>query len=297
MKKVLTTLFLITTTTLLGQSFGSIGSNWYYSEDEGGTAPPNTAYRHLKSVADTTIKGVTTHKIVSTWYTHKGDTIVTGSVYVYENSDTVFIYNFKKDKFQTIYIFKGSQGDTLTLDILQSLSGRTDSVYQVLIEKVETIIVDGFPLKKFHVIPLDPINFPGAENYYLSRIGGLNWFIPIIPYPSVPESGGPIRCYSDNQIDTNFQKVACDYRLKVSINETKIGPGLTIFPNPVHTILSIHSRETITRIEIKSIIGELLHTTNELQLNCEIFRNGIYILTVFFESGERVEKKIIVNAP
>ncbi|MEO6168305.1 MAG: T9SS type A sorting domain-containing protein [Chitinophagales bacterium] len=293
-QKLLLTTFLLTITTFLfGQNFGSIGTQWYYSEHAGGAAPPNSEYLHLQSVADTVIDDVTTHKIVRTYYKFNGDTVTFDPIFVYEQSDTAFSYNFQMARFQAIYIFNAQQGDTLTLDFPEPLPSETDSTYRLVIDTVETVIIDGISLKKYRTIALDEFQFYNG-GYFMDRIGGLDWFFPRAVI--IPEAGGPIRCYSDDQIDTSFQLIACDYRLVTSINEVSTTTQINVFPNPVQNKLTIQSEQPIETVELKDLTGKILIKTSQLNLNCEQISNGVYILTVYFKSGQKLEKKIIKNA-
>jgi hypothetical protein len=292
-KLLLTTILLTFTTLLFGQNFGSIGTQWYYSEHAGGSAPSNSEYLHLKSVSDTILNGVTTHKIVRTYYKFNGDTVTFDPLYVYEQSDTVFMYNFQKAKFQSIYIFNAQKGDTLTLEYPEPLPWSTDSTYRLVIDTIETLIVKGVSLKKYRTIALDRHQFH-IGGYYIDRIGGIDWFFP---RPDIiPEAGGPIRCYSDNQIDTSFQSIACDYRLFSSINEINSNFKINVFPNPVQNELTIQSEQPISRIELNDITGKRIMTTNQFYLNFDYLNNGLYILTIYFNSGQKLNKKIIKNA-
>jgi hypothetical protein len=289
-KFILTIILLTITTFLFAQNFGSIGTQWYYSEHASGAAPPNSEYLHFQSVADTVIAGLTTHKIIRTYYKFSGDTVTFDPIYVYEQSDTAFMYDFQKAKFLKIYIFNAQQGDTLTLDFPEPLPWSTDSTYRLVIDTVETVIIDGVPLKKYRTIALDELQFFNG-GYFMDRIGGLDWFFPRAAI--ILEAGGPIRCYSDNQIDTNFQSVACDYRLVTSIDETNA--NFQIFPNPFQNEITIQSDQPVERIEVFDFTGRTIINSRQLNLNLDHVSNGIYILSIYLKSGQRLEKKIIKN--
>ena len=204
---ILTTILLTFSFSLLGQEFGTIGTQWHYSEHAGGACPGNCEYLHHESVMDTIISGQLTHKITQTYYKHTGDTVNFDPIYLYEQSDTVFMWSFSKSKFLTTYIFNGNIGDTLILDAPDTLSW-TDTTYRLVIDTIINLTIDGVPLKKYRTIALDDYTFWNG-GYFMDKIGGLDWFFPRAAI--FPEAGGPIRCYSDAQIDTSFQSVACDY--------------------------------------------------------------------------------------
>lgn len=274
---ILTIVFLIFTSSAFGQNFGLVGTEWYYSEHAAGTSPPNSEYLHLESVSDTVIEGKTTHKIVQTYYKYTGDTVSFEPIYVFEQSDTVFMYNFQKSKFLTLYIFNGNQGDTLTLDAPDTFS-TSNTTYRLVIDTVINTIIDGVPLRKYQTIALDDYQYY-SEGYFMDRIGGLDWFFPRLI--TIPEMGGPIRCYSDLQIDTNFQTVACDHRLLISIQELNDNSNIEIYPNPASDKLTINSSQAIQRIDLHNMSGQFKATTQELNLDISELTNGLYILTIY----------------
>src|SRR5688572_8832892 len=139
--KVLFTIILLNFSTFLfGQHFGSVGTQWFYNVSGGSGSPTDAEYWHLQSVADTVIKGVTTHKISRTYYRYVGDSVTSTPLFVVERADTVFMYNFQKAEFQPIYIFNASKGDTLTLPVAEKYSGTKDSTYRLVIDQVETLL-------------------------------------------------------------------------------------------------------------------------------------------------------------
>lgn len=290
---ILTVIFLPIASIAFGQNFGTIGTQWHYSEHAGGFAPPNSEYLHLVSVADTVIDGQTTHKIIQTYYKYSGDTVNFDPIYVFEQSDTVFMYSFQKSKFLILYIFNGNQGDTLTLDIPYTLPWTTDSTYRLVIDTIINTTVDGVQLKKYRTIALDELQFWNG-GYFMDRIGGLDWFFPraII----IPEAGGPIRCYSDTQIDTSFQTIACDYRLISSIPDLTDNYDVKIYPNPTTDVLTIKALQAITRIDLYELTGKFVGTSQTPSVDLSELTSGQYIITIYFATGQKIEKKIIKNA-
>jgi len=160
----------------------------------------------------------------------------------------------------------------------------------LVIDEVETVMVDGVSLKKYRTSALNEFQFFNG-GYFMDRIGGLDWFFPRATI--IPEAGGPIRCYSDAQIDTSFQSVACDYSLVTSVNRLEVNTEITVFPNPVQDILTVKSEEPIERIELCDLSGKILITTSQLSLDCKHLSSGLYILSIYFKTGERHDEKII----
>lgn len=278
--------------SLLGQDFGTIGTQWHYSEHAGGACPGNCEYLHLESVMDTIISGQTTHKITQIYYKHTGDTVHFDPIYLYEQSDTVFMWSFSKLKFLTTYIFNGNIGDTLTLDTPDTLSW-TDTTYRLVIDTIINLTIDGVPLKKYRTIALDDYTFWNG-GYFMDKIGGLDWFFPRAAI--FPEAGGPIRCYSDAQIDTSFQSVACDYILYTSIDELTDENDIEIFPNPTKDFLTIKSEQPIKKVEVYDMTGKFVLTTRETIVDFSNLGVGQYILVIHLKAGQKIEKKIMKNA-
>jgi len=288
---ILTIIFLTIASNLLGQNFGAIGTQWHYSEHASGGCPGNCEYLHLESVADSVISGQTTHKILQTYYRHTGDTVRFDPIYLYEQSDTVFMWSFSKLRFLTTYIFNGSIGDTLTLDAPDTMIW-ADTTYRLVVDTIINVLVDGVPLKKYRTIALDDYGFWNG-GYFMDRIGGLDWFFPRATI--IPEAGGPIRCYSDAQIDTSFQTVACDYILYTSVDELAYNDDIKIYPNPTTDLLTIKSKQPIEKIDLFDLNGKLVATTRELTIDFSDLTSGQYVLIIHLTTGQKIEKKIIRN--
>ncbi|MDY6801407.1 MAG: T9SS type A sorting domain-containing protein [Bacteroidota bacterium] len=289
---ILAIVFLIVSTNLFGQEFGAVGTEWYYSEHAGGACPGNCEYLHLQSISDTVIDGITVNKITQTYYKHNGDTALLNPIYIYEQSDTVFLYNFSNSKFQTLYIFNGNQGDTLKLDSPPDDMEWTEPTYRLVIDTVITVEVDGIQLKKYGITPLDDYQFWNG-NYFMDRVGGLDWFFPRAAI--IPEAGGPIRCYIDSQIDTSFQTVDCDYRLISSIFELENKFGVKVYPIPTSGQIVIESEMLVKTIKLFDMSGRLKETTANLYVDISDFATGQYIMTITFVNGQSVNVKVAKN--
>jgi len=274
-----------------GQNFGVVGTEWHYSEHAQGACPGNCEYLHLKSIADTVIQAKTTHKIIQTYYTHFGDTVLFDPIYAYEQSDTVFGYNFQKARFLTLYIFNANIGDTLTLDAPDTMF-LPDTTYRLVIDTIINTIVDGVPLKKYRTLALDYHTFWNG-GYFMDRIGGLDWFFPrgVI----IPEAGGPIRCYSDVQIDTSFQAIPCDYREILSIPSLSDNKNVRIYPNPSTGKFMVDGRWNMDDgIQVFDLFGREVPShinrhTSYIEVDMSHRPKGVYIIRV----GEAVRKLVL----
>ncbi|MCH8904243.1 MAG: T9SS type A sorting domain-containing protein [Bacteroidetes bacterium] len=289
---IITIILLIITSNAFGQNFGVVGTEWYYSEHGLGGAPYNSEYLHLESITDTVIQGQSSHKIIQTYYKYNGDIVTLKSIYLFEQSDTVFLYSFQRSKFLILYILNGNPGDTLTLDVPYDFIF-PDSTYRLVIDTVININIDGIPLKKYGTTALDYYQFYNVGGYFMDRIGGQDWFFP--RQGIFPEAGGPIRCYSDLQIDTSFQAVACDFRLISSVNE--VGQEVNtvlVYPNPVKNELNISLKNNGGAcIIVYNLLGK---SVKEVTFNQEIITidlsdllSGLYLYRINDSRGRLID--------
>lgn len=287
-------LLVLITLRAIGQDFGAVGTQWYYSGNALGACPGNCEYIHLESVADTTINGKTTHKILHTLYKMSGDSIALNALYVYEEADTVFMWSFTKARFLTTFIFNGSIGDTLTLDAPYE-DEWLDSVYRLVIDTVITTVIDGVPLKKYRTTPLDDFFF-SYEGDFMDRIGGLGLFFPL-GGAFILEIDGPIRCYSDAEVDTSFQSIACDYVLLTSVDDLPGKSDVVAFPNPTTGPLTLSSEQTITQVDVFDANGRRVATSTRPTLDLSDLPNGQYLLSIHLVDGRQEEGQVLKVDP
>ena len=128
----------------------------------------------------------------------------------------------------------------------------------------------------------------------IERIGSPYWFYPAIGI--IPEGVGPIRCFTDNQIDTNFQEVKCDHLVLISINEQPPTNDLFVYPNPVKDFITIESEQKIENISIIDASGKKLTTSENQKIDLSPFNDGLLMIKILLDNGSIIEKKIIKNA-
>ena len=235
-----------------GQEFAPIGAEWYYSSSAGGAAPSLSEYYHLVVEQDTTINNRTLRKINRTYYRYRGDSVKLTPYFIYQQADTVFFYDQEINKYYRLLIFNANQGDTLLLDIPYDNFHLEDTTYRVVIDSVVTEIYDNTELKKYVLDQID--EFGWYYSFYLEKVGGYEWFLPIGIY-TIPEHDGPIRCYHDNEIDINFWGNDCEYRIINSLDDF-FAERFTIFPNPTSGLVEVSSEFKINRIAVLDISGK-----------------------------------------
>jgi len=277
---------LLLSSPLLAQDFGAVGTEWYYSDNHGGGAPPHANYHHLRSVADTLFQGKTAHKLEITYFSRFGDSSQRAPIYVYEENDTVFLYSSYKARFIAIYIFSAQAGDTLIYEFPEPLSGFPDSTFRVRVDSVYIANIDGVNLKHFKV---HSINIPYIEHTIIEQIGGTQWYLPY--FTAIPETPGPLRCFSNSLIDTQLLSIACNYRLAASVDEFEANNYVKMYPNPAYERLFVESQETGFTLRITDMRGRLIFTEkaagSHLELNITGFQPGLYLVEIKNTSGKR----------
>lgn len=69
----------------------------------------------------------------------------------------------------------------------------------------------------------------------------------------------------------------------------------SIYPNPANDLISIKSEETIESLEVLSLEGRKIKSTNASTIDVSNLTNGMYLLQVKTEDGKIGSKKIIKN--
>lgn len=282
MKKIFTFLVLLLVTySANSQSFGAIGSTWYFSSYANGLCGKDCQYIKLSSEKDTIIGGEKVHKISRTVYNYNGDTILAEPIYVYTAWNTVFTWSSLQSKFLKTFIFNGEIGDTLAIDFPEpGIKFVVDTVYDVN--------VSGTVLKKYETTSPD-----GFQFNFMDRVGGVQWFFPrgII----IPEADGPIRCYSDNDIEIKFQSIECDYIAHTAVDDVDNDNSIKISPNPTNGFIKIESEhlELIEQVLLFDVYGKLIFISKAKNIDLNDLANGQYILVFEMKSGQKIHKKVI----
>ena len=276
--------------SLSGQDFAPLGTEWFYTAMGGGGAPPNSEYYHFECVKDTIINEHSLKKIDVTYYRYCGDSVNLTPYYFTQSQDTVSLYNPDLDKLYILYIFNAKQGDTLTFDIPFEDSYLEDTIYRAVLDSIVTETYDNTQLKKYVLTQID--DFGWFCGFFLEKVGGYEWFLPL-GKAIIPEANGPIRCYHDNETDIKFIGYDCDYRLINSVNNT-YEKEIKIYPNPTNGLIQIESDYKINCIEVIDNAGKSLFETNKNIIDINGLDKGIYVLKIS-SNNEQIFKKVIKN--
>jgi hypothetical protein len=253
-------------------------TEWYYDVSH---RILHTALQHYTHIADTTIEGKPV-RIVEEELKNINGIYSLSKLYFHEEGDTVYLYNFEKQKFLRFLVFNVPVGGVIELDIVDGFELYPDSIktYKLKIKRIETKFFNGRPCKYYVADILTPYTGNVA---FMDRIGWFTRFYPdVLPY--VDKRVGGLRCYSDNDIDTNFRNVSCNYMYGLSVPKINTSFSFSVFPNPANDILNIELNK-MNQVDfsssIMSIEGRILQKSNNLhQLDISSLSPGIYYLII-----------------
>jgi len=273
----------------LGQDFAPIGAEWYYSSSAGGAAPGGSEYYHLVVTKDTVVKDYDLRKIERTYYRYQGDSIKVEPYFIYQIGDSVSIYDPASSKLYKIFVFNATEGDTLTFDVpYYNNNYNVDSTFSAVLDTIVTEIYDGIALKKYMLEQLD--DFGWFCSFYLDRIGGYEWFLPL-GRTIILEADGPIRCYHDNEVEINVTSRPCDYRITSSIDSRHLH-NFEIFPNPTTDRIKIKPELDIDYIEVYNHTGKLIRVKASSDIDFGKYENGLYFIKIYWNNTSFIKKVI-----
>ncbi len=161
MKKLLTPLILLflSISGFAQTEFAPLGATWFYRGFNVGYASPypeyNTAHEVIAEIADNGVikKVVTTKREYAYVRTYPYDTLrelvrsgVSTSIdSLYEQNDTVFIYNHRWERYTPLYVFNVSEGDTIKIPSFHGY----DTAFVFESDSFLYFIVDSVRLKDF----------------------------------------------------------------------------------------------------------------------------------------------------
>ncbi|WMJ72978.1 T9SS type A sorting domain-containing protein [Cytophagaceae bacterium ABcell3] len=274
-----------------GQTFAPVGAEWYYSSSAGGRAPGGSEYYHFIVQKDTVINNYDLRKVTRTYYRYQGDSVNLAPYFIYQEGDTVSLYNNELNKFYRLLVFNVSVDDTLTMDVPYGNLNGEDSTYRIVVEDIITEIYDGVELKKY--ILKQPDEFGWFSHFYLEKIGGYEWFLPLGKI-IIPEADGPVRCYHDDEVNINFSPSReCDYRLVSNVSES-LSAKIKLYPNPAAGLVQINADLGIDKTEVLDYSGKVLIETADTLINIESLSSGVYFFRIY-SGDEFIVKKVVKN--
>lgn len=208
------------------------------------------------------------------------------------------VYYAEGDSLHILYDFSLQAGDTLVLRFPIEMNSYYQKWFpelslfsKFLIEDVDTVMIDGVPLKRQHLFRLDdnPYVFVHPGDWAIERIGYEQW---VFPFLSWGESNAACNLleYGDYQIHVQDTTHKC---MTLGTNDGSTSEFvIDVWPNPFHDRIFIESEERIQGMRLFGLDGKLLASTVDQSLDVSKVSAGIYVLVVVME-GRSVARKVV----
>ncbi len=296
-----------------GDYFAPLGAEWCFGSIPSSNYPQYSRYHYSKyySEKDTVIIEQDCRKITGYSIYRDGTREDWPPLFVYSTPDTVYRYNDSFSLFVPMYIFNVSEGDTLTYHVSIKLtylgipgSSWSDSLFQVVVTKVDSVHVDGIYLRQVWTQPVENWGFIDS---YIERIGSTYNILGNIFLGSIPEAyhTAALRSYQDSAIFYKYNKYGeydCEY-FPTAINEKTKPEKILIYPNPTNGHFTINTRLDYPdqgQINITDLSGRVIHQLlipKEKQETYEFpmqLPAGIYILQ-WILNGKLYAQKLVIQ--
>lgn len=255
--------------------FAPIGSKWYYNSMDSGQAPPNSECFVYETIIDTIINNTDCRKIDIIKYAYSGSIVEYTPLYVYGDTNEVYYYNNRFEKFCLLYKFDVQIGDTITL--YSPSYFLSDSTFDIVVDTIYNQMISGKNVKTIYTLPITSPSYSFMLPY-CQYIGGLQMMLPQ-EIPSIPESDGQIRCYSDTLIDFHYQwSQSCDFHFT---STASIYDDIQLTFDDAHNLL-IYECPNIGEgtLDITDINGRMVNSKTSIDsgsINVEYLKPGFYI--------------------
>ncbi len=297
------------------QTFAPAGSEWYHSMNYGAF--------HSYYDGDTIIAGQACRKVKNTALTadpHYSQGLRVQdhpAICVYDNADTVFIYNALFDKFTPLYVFNVSDDDTVTLPIIPLDFGvlqfvSTDSTFSFRVDSVRMKLYDTAWLKTVYTHELSNpagnyvyryATVPGDQGAYAQRIGGL--YTGLLPRGepaafTLSDALQPLRdmrCYSDATMFIKMVSGICGIP-PVSVDAVGNARAVSVYPNPANSRVTVSGLSAGSSVALTDVTGRVVAVytapAGTVVLSTDTLHPGVYVLTFTQADGSAMHRQIIV---
>lgn len=293
-------------------SFAPIGAEWHYfgtyHSGMGHGADLHTLYR-MKVSGDTSINGTSCRKIEQTAIAKTveflaghvltdQDTTALRELYVYDNTDTVFIYNENFGRFTPLYVFNVQEGDTVCIPVVPDVHDQSnllfnpisgDTSFCFVIDSIRNVTYGTTILRTFYnhfltengsyfsdEIPI--YNWSGyywedaMKGAYAETIGGVKGgLLPVKSDTWVEKPTQAIvqnweisfRCYSDSTYSIKTIEGLCDSLPPDPLSISNLASSdfnIVVYPNPSNGFISITAPVTLPDmyLRITDLSGRVL---------------------------------------
>jgi hypothetical protein len=279
------------------QTWCTPGSEWYYSF--GGVVW--SAYSKQTYVGDTILNNISYNKINIMYEGTRGANnnyfhwVEYKEVYTRVQNSVVNIWT------DTLYSVNFNPGQKWRLPRTSS-NNRCPSIVTVL--DTGHITINGQNLK-FLKVDVNKSNVHTTDSI-IDKIGFLNTYAFMFDNwcfdDCWPETGGPLRCFSDNTMSyNNHYNASCDlYWMPTGIDESTNVKLFSLYPNPSRGVvhISVNDMNKNRNLMISDLTGKEIktqHLTTENDVNLSDLKAGVYFF--HFSEGNRIlhTEKVILQ--
>ncbi len=227
--------------------------------------------------------------------------------YIKQKGDTVFVMNSMTfNSWQILYNFAAQPGDTWENKLNHFNNTVID--YTTTVISIQTITINGFPLKQLSLNQINKGGISSATNnftYTLNERLGSNYFL----FPFNGKLPGSYEgdwfninvCYTDGVFGTFYYngKNCLDQGVETNINDLNDLDGIVeIYPNPTKEIINcklkmINEDFELLFIDIYGRELKRVKVTNQNQIDVADLNAGIYFITLV-QNNRVVEKQKLV---
>jgi hypothetical protein len=297
--------------TTQAQEFAPKGAEWTYN-----------TYRGIFRATvdrDTVINGTPSRVVahtphVDTFWARLGFPLYDiADLYVYNNADTVFVYNTLFKKFTPLYVFNVNEGDTVCLPVLPSFTGSfngplQDSTFCVVVDSVRNLQYQTTMLKTIYTHAWDTGGIQHLKyDVYSEKLGNLSsGLMPrcircIYPLSESVAEPWDIRCYSDDNFSAKLVQEDCYKGIRVSVPATPALDNISVYPNPATNELHIKlgKQVNVATVQLLDMRGAILssHTISnraEISFDVKHLTQGVYLIRITGDSGVSIHRKVII---
>lgn len=305
-------LLILMPSACFGQDWFPNGATWHFSFDP--ELLDNVGYIRMEVTGDTTVAGVNTKKIARYKMGYNNITQEEfdgpdGYTFAHEADGIIWTYDPIQDEFDTLYNMNAVPGMRWGMAKLPGFGlwiCSPSSYYEVT--DIGTTEINGVMLRW---ISVDIHMFQGSDPGYvlqdtiLQRRGTLGYLLPHEPCIAGGDDGGPLRCYTDNEIGIQIESVACDYVVGLSESIEHLYNALDIYPNPAEAQVTFEVDMNVAGPDadliVRDVLGRKVYHTKLTDHNPTIFLDlqaiprGSYSVALTNWSGVVQVEKLIVR--
>jgi hypothetical protein len=284
----------------VAQDFAPVGAEWFYEADHGVFRATVTEQKVINGI---TCRAVAFKPFIdSLWKSRDFHLQMKPVYYVYNNLDTVFIYNAIFSKFTPLYIFNVQQGDTVNLPLLMPNDAEDDfagnwgdSTFSYIVDSVKMVVYDTTNLKTVFTHSLKITGKQEMSFYaYAETLGALETGImpKCIGCASILDESlvgpGGVRCYHDSSTSIKLVQDDCARNIYLDVPVVlQNAVRIELYPNPATDKVSVRFDAVVKNCIValqdmdgKAIMVQQAHNTREVSFDVSALPAGVYFVKV-----------------